>query len=41
MTLKLNLFSKDVKNKKKINIPSITNFFVLYADIKMKNLTDR
>ena len=27
-------FSKDVKNKKKINIPSITNFFVLYADIK-------
>ena len=26
-------FSKDIKNKKKIYIPSITNYFVLFADI--------
>ena len=31
---KKNIFySYDVKNKKKITIPSITNFFILYADI--------
>ena len=24
----------DVRNKKKINVPSITNFFILYADLK-------
>ena len=26
-------FSKDIKNKKKIKIPSITNYFVLFADL--------
>ena len=26
-------FSKDIKNKKKIYIPSITNYFVLFADL--------
>ena len=27
-------FSKDIKNNKKIYIPSITNYFVLFADLK-------
>ena len=27
-------YAYDVKNKKKIIVPSITNFFILYADIK-------
>ena len=27
-------FSKDIKNNKRINVPSITNYFVLFADLE-------
>ena len=33
MKKKETFFSKDIKNNKKIYIPSITNYFVLFADL--------
>ncbi len=34
-------FSKDIKNKKKIKIPSITNYFVLFADLDNISINNR
>ena len=34
-------FSKDIKNKKKIKIPSITNYFVLFADLNNTSINNR
>ena len=34
-------FSKDIKNKKKIIIPSITNYFVLFADLNNISINNR
>ncbi len=34
-------FSKDIKNKKKIKIPSITNYFVLFADLNNNSINNR
>ena len=33
-------FNLDLKNKKKITIPSITNYFILFADLKDKKLNN-
>jgi len=33
-------FNLDLKNKKKITIPSITNYFILFADLKDKTLNN-
>jgi len=34
-------FNIDLKNKKKINIPSITHYFILFADLKDKVLNNK
>ena len=34
-------FSKDVKNNKKIYIPSITNYFVLFADLNNSKINNK
>ncbi len=34
-------FSKDIKNKKNIYVPSITNYFVLFADLDKKSINNR
>ena len=34
-------FSKDIKNKKKIEIPSITNYFILFADLNNISINNR
>ena len=36
-----NIYSYDVKNKKKILVPSITNYFILYADINNEVLNKK
>ena len=33
-------FSFDLRNKKKISVPSITNYFVLFADINSHKIND-
>ena len=34
-------FSKDIKNNKKIYIPSITNYFVLFADLNNHKINNK
>ena len=34
-------FSKDIKNNKKIYIPSITNYFLLFADFNNDKINKR
>ena len=34
-------FSKDIKNNKKIYIPSVTNYFVLFADLKNHQVNNK
>ena len=34
-------FSKDIKNKRRIYIPSITNYFVLFADLNNKKINKK
>ena len=34
-------FNIDLRNKKKINIPSITHYFILFADLKDKVLNNK
>ncbi len=38
---KNNFFNLDLKNKKKITIPSITHYFILFADLKDKILNNK
>jgi len=38
---KNNFINFDLKNKKKIRIPSITNYFVLFADLKDKKINNK
>ena len=36
-----NFFSLDIKNKKKIEIPSITNYFILFADLNNEKINNK
>ena len=36
-----NFFSLDIKNKKKIKIPSITNYFILFADLNNEKINNK
>ena len=38
---KNNFINLDLKNKKKITIPSITNYFILFADLKDKKINNK
>ena len=38
---KNNFINFDLKNKKKITIPSITNYFILFADLKDKKINNK
>ena len=36
-----NFFSLDIKNKKKIEVPSITNYFILFADLNNRQINSK